>query len=64
MSALKHRYLDVWPTRSVKQKPALGVSVARTDPALRYSSPWPWVLGLSISIPIWAGVGWLLLRYV
>jgi hypothetical protein len=27
-------------------------------PPLRYSSPRPWVLGLSISAALWAGIGW------
>jgi hypothetical protein len=27
-------------------------------PPLTYSSPRPWVLGLSISAALWAGIGW------
>ncbi len=28
--------------------------------ALRYSSPWPWVLALAISLTIWLGAAWLI----
>jgi len=30
-----------------------------SGPALRYSSPWPWVLALAISSTMWVGIGWL-----
>jgi len=32
--------------------------------ALRYSSPWPWVLALTISCGMWAGIGWLIWTFV
>jgi len=32
--------------------------------ALRYSSPWPWVLALAISCGMWAGIGWLIWTFV
>jgi hypothetical protein len=31
-----------------------------TAPALRYSSPRPWILGLAISSAMWVGIGWLI----
>jgi hypothetical protein len=37
---------------------ALAVEV-RNDSALRYSSPWPWVLALTLGVSTWAGIGWL-----
>jgi hypothetical protein len=61
MSALKHQYL---PTQTML--PGTGSSVQLTEasaaygPALRYSSPWPWVLALTISSGIWVGIGWLI----
>lgn len=27
-------------------------------PHLRYSSPRPWILGLSVSAALWTGIGW------
>jgi hypothetical protein len=27
---------------------------------LRYSSPWPWIVAIVISLSIWASVGWLI----
>jgi hypothetical protein len=35
---------------------------ARTSPALRYSSPRPWLLALSISSVMWAGIAWTVWR--
>jgi hypothetical protein len=32
--------------------------------ALRYSSPWPWVLALAISSTMWVGIGWLVWTFV
>ena len=30
---------------------------ARFAPGLRYSSPWPWVSAIMISLLLWAGIG-------
>jgi hypothetical protein len=66
MDGFKHRYLDAGPTPRV---------IDRTDdriaqvgignvPGLRYSSPWPWALALGISLPMWAGLVWLVWLFV
>src|SRR5437879_5599773 len=34
---------------SIAQKPGMD---------LKYSSPWPWVIALAISMSMWAGIGW------
>lgn len=31
----------------------------RTTQGLRFSSPWPWLLALSISLAMWASLAWL-----
>jgi hypothetical protein len=28
---------------------------------LRYSSPWPWLLGVALSLPMWAVFVWLVM---
>jgi hypothetical protein len=33
------------------------------DPALNYSSPWPWALALAISTTIWVGGAWLIWNF-
>jgi len=37
---------------------------ARYGPALKYSSPRPWVLALVVSSAMWAGIGWLVWKFV
>jgi hypothetical protein len=66
MSALDHRYL---PDQTLL--PGKGSSVRSTreisapyGPALRYSSPWPWVLALMISGAMWATIGWLIWKFI
>jgi hypothetical protein len=36
---------------------------APITPALRYSSPRPWILGVAISSTMWVGIGWLIFRF-
>ena len=33
-------------------------------PALKYSSPWPWVLAIVISGAMWVGIGWLIWKLI
>jgi hypothetical protein len=33
--------------------------IRRAD-GLRYSSPWPWMLALAISLAMWASLAWLI----
>jgi hypothetical protein len=66
MSALKHRYSEVWSTLSARRRVEFEVPVAgvETTPTLRYSSPWPWVLAVTVSLFMWAGVAWLVWFFV
>jgi hypothetical protein len=31
---------------------------------LRYSSPWPWIFAISISLAMWASLGWIIWVFV
>jgi hypothetical protein len=35
----------------------------RTAPSLRFSSPWPWVRAIMISLLLWAGIAALIWRW-
>lgn len=66
MSALKHHYFDTWATPGAIEHTDRAVREADvgSGPALRYSSPWPWVLALTISSSMWVGIGWLIWKLV
>ena len=67
MSAYKHQYYDAWSTLGAIEKPPGLVAreaAAATDAGLRYSSPWPWVRALAVSSTMWAGIGWLIWKFV
>jgi hypothetical protein len=36
-----------------------GVDYENSD-RLRYSSPWPWIFALGISLAMWASLGWII----
>ena len=40
----------------------LKADAARMSPALRYSSPRPWLLAVSVSGAMWAGIIWAIWR--
>lgn len=44
--------------------PAIADTDMKSVPRLRYSSPMPWLLGLSMSLSIWAVLGWLAFRHL
>jgi len=58
MDGFKHRYLDVGSMFGTIDR-AYGrhehIDIGNV-PGLRYSSPWPWVLALGISLPMWTGL--------
>ena len=66
MSALEHHYL---PFRSRLRTAGRAAEWSREASAsyragLKHSSPWPWVLALAVSSTIWAGIGWLVWKFV
>jgi hypothetical protein len=66
MSALKHHYL---PHQTALPSEGSSIQLTRETsathgPALRYSSPWPWVLALMISCAMWATIGWLVWNFI
>jgi hypothetical protein len=68
MDGFKHRYLDVEPTlgaidRADGRHEHMNIDIGNV-PGLRYSSPWPWVLALGISLSMWIGLVWLVRPFV
>jgi hypothetical protein len=67
MSIFEHQH---GLARSLTAETARGASVlpdeagASYAPALRYSSPLPWALAIVIGAGLWAGIGWLVWRFV
>ncbi len=62
MSESKFGYFDARSAISVvDQADGVIVTKARRAPGLRYSSPWPWIQALAISISVWAIIAWLVL---
>jgi hypothetical protein len=62
MSTLKHQRSVTWlPPGQIEKSSYELAGAAKTPngPALRYSSPWPWVLALALSITIWLAAAWL-----
>jgi hypothetical protein len=62
MSEFGNSYFDARPAfRRVGQfDPAIRAVRLRTADELRYSSPWPWLGALVISLSMWASLGWLI----
>jgi hypothetical protein len=66
MSTLKHQYFLARELHPGGERFAssIGEVGAAYRPALRYSSPLPWILALAVSGAIWAGIGLLVWKYV
>jgi hypothetical protein len=63
MSTLTRLSFDSRPATGANEKTyhvAREVTAAVSSPALRSSSPWPWVIALAISSMMWVGIGWLI----
>jgi hypothetical protein len=68
MSEFSDSYFDAKPTvRRIRQVDhvrqvdhAIRDAGFRRADGLRYSSPWPWMLALAISLSMWASLGWLI----
>jgi hypothetical protein len=63
MDGFKHRFLDAGQTfratdRANDRREHMNIDIGNV-PDLRYSSPWPWVLALGISLSMWAGLVWM-----
>ena len=61
MSEFRDSYFDAKPTvRPIRQVDhAIRDAGFRRADGLRYSSPWPWMLALAISLSMWASLVWL-----
>jgi hypothetical protein len=60
MDGLKVRLLDAGSTHGAIDRANdqhMDIDI-ENFPSLRYSSPWPWVLALGISLSMWAGLVW------
>jgi hypothetical protein len=62
MSEFEPQYFDAGRVTSAinQTRHAIREADVRYVPGLRYSSPWPWVLGLSIGITMWGFLAWLI----
>ena len=62
MSEFSDSYFDAKPTvRRIRQVDhAIRDAGFRRADGLRYSSPWPWMLALAISLTMWASLAWLI----
>jgi hypothetical protein len=65
MSEFEPKYFDAGPAISAigQADYAIGDAGIRNVPSLRYSSPWPWIRALTISITMWAFLAWLVSGY-
>jgi hypothetical protein len=66
MDGLKFRLLDAGSTPGAIDRANdqhLDIDIENVS-SLRYSSPWPWVLALGISLSMWAGLVWLVRLFV
>jgi hypothetical protein len=42
----------------------LPVATTNSEPAIRFSSPMPWVLAIVLSVAIWMVIGWSVWRLI
>jgi len=61
MSGFKHPYLGAEPARrnTGQTQQAIGKRNETTVHDLQYSSPWPWMFAVVISLAMWASIAWL-----
>ena len=66
MSEFKPQYFDAGATLSAidKGNHAIGIVDINYVPVLRYSSPWPWILSLTIGATMWGFLAWLISGYL
>ena len=62
MSEFRDRYFDAHPRSKRIGQAGHVIRDARFKTAddLRYSSPWPWIYSLAISLAMWASLAWLI----
>jgi hypothetical protein len=61
MSEFKHQYLGTEPGVGNVSHASYPIDRPERTSAhgLRYSSPWPWIVAIVISLSMWASVAWL-----
>jgi hypothetical protein len=61
MSGFKHQYFGAEPVRrnAGQTQRAIGKRNGITVYDLRYSSPWPWIFAVVMSLAMWASIVWL-----
>jgi len=45
-------------------RPRQWVETFNASKVIHYSSPWPWVLAIVLSVALWALLGWFLWRLI
>jgi hypothetical protein len=62
MAKIKHEYFDanleIGKIGQVHH--AIGSVGYGNSHGLRYSSPWPWIFAICISLAMWASLGWVI----
>jgi hypothetical protein len=69
MARLGHRYLllDTTALPAHDRVDRIAHSPKRawtTRGPLRYSSPWPWINAVTISLGMWGGIGWVIWKMI
>jgi hypothetical protein len=61
MAKIKYQYFDANPgiDKVGQSNRAIRSMDYRNTAGLRYSSPWPWIFALGISLAMWASLGWV-----
>jgi hypothetical protein len=62
MAKIKYQYFDANPgIRQIDQdNRAIGSVDYGNSHGLRYSSPWPWIFAVGVSLAMWASLGWVI----
>jgi hypothetical protein len=66
MAKIKYQYFDA--NSGIGQTDLANHAIGSLDygnsHGLRYSSPWPWIFAISISLAMWASIGWIIWVFV
>jgi hypothetical protein len=62
MAKIKYQYFDANSEigQSSLANHAIGSLDYGNSHGLRYSSPWPWIFAVGISLAMWASLGWII----
>jgi hypothetical protein len=62
MAKIKYQYFDA--NSGIGQTGPANHAIGSLDygnsHGLRYSSPWPWIFAVGISLAMWASLGWII----